>query len=222
MRLILLGAPGTGKGTQGNLLSQFYNIPNISTGDILRDAIEKGTELGLEAKKYTDVGELVPDDVMIGIIKKRLEEKDAERGFILDGFPRTVPQAEALDDYLSSENRNIQYVIALEVEQEKIVERLTSRRVCRSCGKDYNLITNPPPYDMRCERCGSEIWQRPDDNEATVIKRLQVYEEKTRPLKDYYKQTGKLKIFDGYGSIEDVQCDIRELLSVNDNYKKPS
>lgn len=220
MRLILLGAPGTGKGVQGNLLSQFYKIPNISTGDMLRSAIEKDSTLGSRAKKYIEAGELVPDEIIIEIVKQRLEEKDCKDGFILDGFPRTVPQAEALDAYLESNNHNIKCVIALEVDQQKIIERLTSRRVCRSCGKDYNIITNPPPKNNKCERCGGQIWQRSDDKETTVIKRLQVYEQKTRPLKEYYNRKSKLKIFKGDGSIEDVQRSIQECLSIDDNHKK--
>ena len=222
MRLILLGAPGSGKGTHGNLLSQFYDIPNISTGDILREAVKKGTELGLQAKEYMDAGELVPDEVMIGIVKQRLEEKDCKKGFILDGFPRTALQAEVLDNHLSSKSQHIQHVITLAVDQKKIIKRLTSRRVCRSCGKDYNIITNPPPESMKCELCGGEVWQRPDDNEETISNRLQVYIEKTRPLIDYYNQKGKLKTFDGNTTIENVQRNIREFLLIDDNFKESS
>lgn len=216
MRLILLGAPGTGKGTQGNLLAKFYQIPNISTGEILREAVEKGTTLGFQAQKYLAAGELVPDEVMIEIVKQRLAEKDCERGFILDGFPRTVAQAKALDDYLGKNNSDIQHVIALEVDQKKIVKRLTDRRVCRVCGKDYNITSNPPPENLKCIQCGGDIWQRPDDNEATVVNRLQIYEKKTRPLKNYYDKQGKLKNFDGDRSIEDVQMAIRECLATDD------
>ncbi|UCE04757.1 MAG: adenylate kinase [bacterium] len=212
MQLIMLGAPGVGKGTQGKMLSVYYKIPNISTGDILRTAIEQGTELGTRAKIYMDKGELVADDVMIGLITQRLQQHDCENGFILDGFPRTVDQATALDDYLQTIEKEIDYIIALELVKEKIVERLTSRRVCRNCGKDYNIITNPPPPGNKCVVCGGEIIQRSDDTEETVLKRLKVYEEKTKPLKTYFQEKGKLKIFQADGSIEDIQNDIRLFL----------
>jgi adenylate kinase len=213
MRIIMLGAPGTGKGTQGILLAQNYAVPNISTGEILRTAVDKGTEFGLKAKKYMDSGELVPDEVMIGIVKQRIDEDDCDNGFILDGFPRTVIQAESLDKHLQSIGKPIQHVLALEVETEKLVQRLTSRRVCRSCGKDYNVITNPPPQNNLCGKCGGEIWQRPDDNEETITTRLRVYQEKTQPLKDYYARKKILKIFDGDGPVELVHQQLREFLA---------
>ncbi|MBD3289966.1 adenylate kinase [candidate division KSB1 bacterium] len=214
MRLILLGAPGTGKGTQGNLLALKLNVPKISTGDILRQAIEKKTSLGIQAQKYMQKGDLVPDEIIIGIVKERLEESDCKNGFILDGFPRTVPQAIALDTYIESKDQKIDAVIALEVERDKLVKRLTSRRVCKNCGNDYNIITNPPPEDMKCTKCGGEIIQRADDNEEIVVNRLQVYEEKTFPLKEYYTMKGNLKIFDGDGTIEDIQRNIQEYLAI--------
>ncbi len=217
MKLILLGAPGTGKGTQGNIIALKLNIPKISTGDILRDALKKKTALGMQAQQYMVKGELVPDEIIIGIVKERLEEKDCENGFILDGFPRTVPQAIALDTYLESNDQKIDTVVALEVEQDKLVKRLTSRRVCKNCGKDYNVITNPPPADMKCIECGGEIVQRADDNKQTVVNRLKVYEEKTFPLKKYYKRKGNLKIIDGDGTIKDIQRNIQEYLS-SDNH----
>jgi len=213
MRLILLGAPGTGKGTQGQLLAKHYGIPNISTGDILRQDVANETELGVKAKQFMNAGELVPDDIMIGIIKQRLEQKDCTEGFILDGFPRTVPQAIALDDYLIANNKSIQFVIVLEVDYGKIVKRLSSRRVCRSCGKDYNIISSPPPDDNKCTKCGGEIWQRPDDNETTIMNRVQVYENKTHPLKSYYEKKGILKIIDGNDSIKNIQNSIREIFA---------
>ena len=212
MQLIMLGAPGVGKGTQGKLLSAHYGIPNISTGDILRQAIKQGSGLGVRAKSYMDRGELVPDDVMIDLIKQRLLEKDCNKGFILDGFPRTVQQAAALDDYLKNISKAIEYVIALDLAENKIVERLTSRRLCRSCGRDYNVITNPPPADQKCVECGGEIIQRSDDTEETVLNRLQVYQEKTKPLKAYFQKEGKLKIFQADGSIAAIQNDIRMFL----------
>jgi adenylate kinase len=212
MQLILLGAPGVGKGTQGKLLSIHYNIPNISTGDILRRAIEKGTELGIKAKTVMDKGELVPDAIMIDLIKERLLEDDCKAGFILDGFPRTVQQAAALDEYLKQIDKEIDFVIALDLSEDKIVERLTSRRVCRNCGKDYNLIGNAPPNDNRCIVCGSEIIQRSDDTEPTVRKRLKVYEEKTKPLRAYYQQKGQLKVFHAEGAVAKIQNDIKSFL----------
>ena len=216
MQLIMLGAPGVGKGTQGKLLSAYYGIPNISTGDILREAIKQGKELGARAKSYMDKGELVPDNVMIDLIKQRLLKNDCNKGFILDGFPRTVQQAAALDGYLKNIKKAIEYVIALELAENKIVERLTSRRLCRGCGKDFNVITNPPPADQKCVECGGEIIQRSDDTEETVMNRLKVYQEKTKPLKAYFKNEGKLRIFQADGSIADIQNDIRMFLDSED------
>lgn len=216
MQLVMLGAPGVGKGTQGKLLSNHYGIPNISTGDILREAIKQGTGLGARAKRFMDRGELVPDDVMIDLIKQRLLEDDCNKGFILDGFPRTVQQAAALDDYLKKIKKTIEHVITLELAEHKIVERLTSRRLCRGCGKDYNVITNPPPADQKCVACGGEIIQRSDDKEATVLNRLLVYQEKTKPLKAYFKKKGKLRIFQADGSVAAIQNEIRRFLDSAD------
>ncbi len=213
MRLIMLGAPGSGKGTQGGMLSDNFGIPNISTGDILRQNLKNETDLGKQAKTYMDKGDLVPDELMIEIVKQRLQVNDCAKGFILDGFPRTVPQAEALDVVLKQQDRTIQHVISLEVEEEPIVARITSRRVCKNCGKDYNMITNSPPADNICTACGGEIWQRLDDTEETVRNRLKVYAEKTQPLKDYYEQQGLLKSFVGEGTIDNIQQRIREYLS---------
>ena len=212
MILIMLGAPGTGKGTQGKLLSAYYHIPNISSGDILRTAIEQKTELGMKAQKYLDEGGLVPDEIMIGIIRERLKADDCKSGFILDGFPRTIKQAEALEKYFEEAGLNLDYVIGLELPDEKIVERLTRRRVCRICGKDYNIITNPPPEDNKCEKCGGEIIQRSDDTAEIVRNRLKVYKEKTQPLKEHFNLQGKLKIFSADGSIEEIQEKIRNFL----------
>ncbi|MDZ7262742.1 MAG: adenylate kinase [candidate division KSB1 bacterium] len=213
MSVILLGAPGTGKGTQATLLAEKYNLPWISTGDILRDAVKRGTELGQQARQFMDSGRLVPDEIMIALVQERLGEADCGKGFILDGFPRTVLQAQALDQYLEAKNKSIKVVICLEVGREKLVQRLTSRRVCRSCGADYNLITNPPPANGRCRVCGGEIYQRTDDREETIAKRLQVYEEQTRPLKEYYQKQGKLEIVAGEGSVKDVQRLIQAVIS---------
>ncbi|MBN1155879.1 adenylate kinase [candidate division KSB1 bacterium] len=212
MKLVMLGAPGSGKGTQGYQLANYLGIPNISTGDILRQAVSNQTKLGIEAKKYMEAGDLVPDDVMIGIVRERIQESDCEAGFILDGFPRTVPQARALDQMLAEDSDDLDYVLNLNVSGDLLVQRLTSRRVCRRCGKLYNVITNPPPASMVCKECGGEIWQRSDDTEETVINRLEVYDEKTKPLRSYYKRQGKLKVFDGNGTIDEIQHSIREFL----------
>lgn len=212
MQLIMLGAPGTGKGTQGKLLSEKYGIPNISTGDILRAAVAQRTELGLRAQSYMDRGELVPDSVMIELIKERLQQADCQRGFILDGFPRTIEQAAALEEYLRQQGKAIDRVLDLELEAEKIVVRLTNRRVCSQCGKDYNLLTSPPPADNRCARCGGTVIQRSDDTPETVRNRLKVYEEKTRPLKAYFQQQGKLSIIKSEGSVEQIQDKLRVII----------
>jgi len=214
MQLIMLGAPGVGKGTQGKLLSAHYKIPNISTGDILREAIGRGSSLGARAKSYMDKGELVPDDLMIDLIKERIQPADCNTGFILDGYPRTAQQAVALDEYLKQIGQPIDYIIALELAEAEIITRLTSRRICRSCGKDYNVITNPPPADNICVDCQGEIIQRSDDSVATVSQRLKVYEEKTKPLKAYFQQKGRLKIFQANGTIEAIQNTIRSFLDV--------
>jgi len=220
LRLILLGAPGTGKGTQGEMLAQLYKIPKISTGEILRDAIENKTKLGVQAEQFIKIGDLVPDDIMIDIVKIRLENEDCERGFILDGFPRTVPQARALDQYLTSRKISIDHIISLEVSKSELIKRLTSRRLCRNCGKDYNVLVEPLPQDMKCTICQGEIIQRSDDNEATVINRLKVYEEKTSSLKEYYRQKNILNIVKGEGTIEEIHQTIQEFLTLNDHCKK--
>lgn len=212
MQLVMMGAPGVGKGTQGKMLSAYYRIPNISTGDMLREAIERGTALGTRAKSFMDRGELVPDEVMIDLVKDRLQDDDCSNGFILDGFPRTVQQVMALDVFLKEIHKEIDYVIALDLAEKEIVERLTSRRVCQNCGKDYNLKTNPPPADQKCAGCGGKIIQRSDDKKETVLKRLTVYQAKTNPLKAYFQNQGKFKIFQADGSIADIQNMIRLFL----------
>ena len=212
MQIIMLGAPGTGKGTQGKLLSEHYQIPNISTGDILRSAIEKRTDLGEKARALMENGELVRDDIMIGLIQNRLTDIDCKEGFILDGFPRTVAQAVALDQYVNQWGKNINAVIALKVPENEIIKRLTSRRVCRTCGKDYNMITNPPPHDNKCNVCDGDVVQRADDTEETVKRRLKVYDEKTMPLKMYFQKQRKLKIFAATGTIAEIQNRIRYFL----------
>lgn len=193
MNLILLGAPGAGKGTQAEKICEKYNIPAVSTGNIIREALKNGTDMGLKAKSYIDAGALVPDEVVIGIIKERLKEDDCKNGFILDGFPRTIPQAEALD----AMGINIDKVVDIEVPDDKIAARLSGRRVCLKCGATYHLEYKKPKEDGICDVCGDEIVQRKDDKPETVIDRLSVYHEQTEPLKDYYAKTGKLVIVEG-------------------------
>lgn len=193
MNLILLGAPGAGKGTQAEKICEKYNIPAVSTGNIIREALKNGTDMGLKAKSYIDAGALVPDEVVIGIIKERLKEDDCKNGFILDGFPRTIPQAEALD----AMGINIDKVVDIEVPDDKIAARLSGRRVCLKCGATYHLEYKKPKEDGICDVCGDEIVQRKDDKPETVIDRLNIYHEQTEPLKDYYAKTGKLVIVEG-------------------------
>ncbi len=212
MNLILLGPPGSGKGTQAKLIVEKYGIPQISTGDMLREAVAKGTELGKEAKKYMDAGQLVPDEVVIGIVKERLQEPDCEKGFILDGFPRTIPQAEALDKMLEELGKKIDAVINIQVPEEEVVKRIVNRRTCRKCGAVYHLIYNPPKEDNKCDKCGGELYQRDDDKEETVRQRYKVYKEQTEPLVEYYAKKGVLYNIDGTKSIEEVFNEIDKIL----------
>lgn len=200
MNLILLGAPGAGKGTQAEVICAAKGIPAISTGNILREAVKNGTKSGLEAKKYMDAGELVPDDVVIGILKDRIAEPDCKDGFILDGFPRTVPQAEALEKM----GVNIDKVIEIYVPDEKIAQRLGGRRVCESCGSSYHIQFKPTKVEGICDACGGKVVIRKDDEPATVLERLKVYHEKTAPLKDYYEAKGKLKTVIGQEEVADT------------------
>lgn len=199
IKLILLGAPGAGKGTQAEIISKEYSIPAISTGAIIRAAIKNGTEMGLAAKEYTDKGALVPDSVVIGIIKERLAEPDCKNGFILDGFPRTVPQAKALGEM----GVEITDVISIEVDDEKILERMSGRRVCKACGATYHVKYNPSPNGGKCA-CGEELTIRADDDPEVVKSRLVTYHDMTEPLKDFYSETGKLKIVYGQEKLEDT------------------
>ncbi len=212
MNLILLGAPGAGKGTQAKMIAEKYNIPQIATGDMLREAVAKGTELGKKAKEYMDRGELVPDDVVIGIVKERLQQPDCERGFILDGFPRTLAQAEALDEMLKELGKKIDAVINISVPEEEVVRRIAYRRTCRSCGAVYHLIYNPPKEDNKCDKCGGELYQRDDDKEETVRERFKVYRERTEPLIDYYRKKGLLYEVDGTKDINGVFEEIVRIL----------
>ena len=200
MKLILLGAPGAGKGTQAEVISEKLAIPAISTGNIIREALANGTEMGLKAKSFIDAGQLVPDDVVIGIIKERLAKDDCANGFILDGFPRTIPQAEALDTM----GVTIDRVISIEVEDEKIVRRMSGRRVCKACGSSYHLEYKKPAQDGVCNVCGGELVQRKDDHPDTVLDRLHVYHEQTEPLKDYYEKKGILRIVVGQEEVADT------------------
>jgi len=207
MNIVLLGAPGAGKGTQAKYIVEEYGIPQISTGDILRAAVANATPLGLEAKKYMDAGDLVPDEVVIGLVKDRLTAPDTAKGFILDGFPRTIPQAEALDEALSEAGKQIETALSVDVDFDVIVSRLTSRRTCRACGR----ITNASEGDT-CIACGGELYQRDDDNEATVRNRLEVYESQTAPLIEYYGNRGVLKRLNGDRAIDAVWADVRDYL----------
>ncbi|MBU5468025.1 adenylate kinase [Virgibacillus sp. MSJ-26] len=209
MNLILMGLPGAGKGTQAEKINEIYNIPHISTGDMFRLAIKEGTELGKKAKEYMDQGALVPDEVTIGIVKERLSKDDCKEGFMLDGFPRTIAQAEALQDILRDLNEDIDYVINVEVPEEKLVERLTGRRVCPTCGTTYHLVYNPPKEAGICDKDGSELIQRDDDKPETVKKRLSVNIEQAQPLLDFYKEKGYLVTVNGDQDINDVFHDIQ-------------
>jgi adenylate kinase len=204
MNVILLGPPGSGKGTQAQKIGERYHIPQISTGDILRSAVKERTPLGVEAQGYMDQGQLVPDEVVVGIVRERLMASDCNGGFILDGFPRTLPQAEALDVTLLEMKREIDHVISIEVDNEELLGRLTGRRTCRTCGTMYHLMFNPPKKDRICDKCGGELYQRDDDQEATIRARLQVYEEQTAPLIAYYRNKGLLRTIDGVGEIEEI------------------
>ncbi len=200
MKLILLGAPGAGKGTQAEKIVEKYGIPAVSTGNIIRAALKAGTEMGLKAKSYMDAGQLVPDDVVIGIIKDRLKEKDCENGFILDGFPRTIPQAQALEDM----GVDIDKVLDIEVPDEKITARMSGRRVCAKCANSYHLLYKKPKQEGVCDACGGELVQRKDDALETVQARLKEYHEMTEPLKNFYEKLGKLVIVEGQEEVADT------------------
>ncbi len=204
MRLVLLGAPGAGKGTQAKILVEKYGIPQISTGDLLRAAVAAGTALGKEAKSYMDKGELVPDSVVLGMVEERLKQDDCKKGYILDGFPRNTKQAETLDNMLSALNMSLTAALSVDVPFDDLMKRLTGRRTCKACGQMYNVYFNAPKKEGICDKCGGELFQRDDDKEETIKKRLEVYNAQTAPLIDYYGKKGILKSVAGTGSIDDI------------------
>ncbi|MBI5491643.1 MAG: adenylate kinase [Deltaproteobacteria bacterium] len=204
MNLILLGAPGAGKGTQGKGLSDKYRIPQISTGDILRANVRNKTALGLKAKEFMDKGVLVPDDIVVGMVSDRIKEDDCANGFILDGFPRNLKQAEVLEETLSMTGKRIDHVIGIDVERKELVRRLSGRRVCRKCGASYHVIFSPPMNIGMCDKCGSEIYQRDDDSEETIEARLKVYEQETFPLIEYYTRKGLYAAVEGIGTVDRI------------------
>lgn len=212
MNLVLMGLPGAGKGTQAERIVEKYEIPHISTGDMFRAAIKGETELGLKAKSFMDQGALVPDEVTIGIVRERLGKNDCEKGFLLDGFPRTVAQAQALEEILSDLDRKIDYVINIEVDKDILMERLTGRRICKQCGSTYHLVFNPPAVEGICDKCGGELYQREDDNEETVANRLEVNLKQTQPLLNFYEEKGYLRNINGQQDIKQVFVDVNELL----------
>ncbi|OZU87265.1 adenylate kinase [Virgibacillus indicus] len=209
MNLILMGLPGAGKGTQAEKINEKYNIPHISTGDMFRLAIKEGTDLGKKAKEYMDQGELVPDEVTIGIVRERLSKDDCSNGFLLDGFPRTIAQAEALQNLLKDMNQTIDFVLHVDVPEEKLVERLTGRRICPTCGATYHVLYNPPAKEGICDKDGSQLIQRDDDKAETVKKRLAVNIEQTKPLLDFYQDKGYLVTLNGDQQIDQVFEDIQ-------------
>ena len=212
LRTILLGPPGAGKGTQAAKIVENFNIPHISTGDIFRENIKNGTELGKKAKAYMDRGELVPDDLVIEIATTRIMEDDCKDGFLLDGFPRTVYQAEKLDEFLEKHGQKLDKVIDIEVKKEELITRLTGRRVCKKCGASYHVTNIPPKKEGVCDICGSELFQRADDTIETVENRINVYNKETLPLVDYYKKAGILAEIDGTTGLESVFADIAKAL----------
>ena len=212
MKIIMLGAPGAGKGTQAKMIASKYGIPHISTGDIFRANIKNGTELGAKAKQYMDKGELVPDELVVDLIMDRFKEDDAQKGYVLDGFPRTIPQAEALDKALSAAGEDIDFAINVEVPDENIINRMSGRRACVGCGATYHIKYNAPKVEGICDTCGKELILRDDDKPETVKNRLEVYHNQTQPLIDYYEKKGKLKEVDGTVDMNDVFNAIVDIL----------
>jgi adenylate kinase len=215
MKVIFLGPPGSGKGTQAKMVAERLGIPQISTGDMLRSAVREGTPMGLKAKAMMDAGALVADEVVVGIVQERLLKDDCKTGFILDGFPRTVPQADALQQCLQDLGKELDKVISLEVDNDAVVERITGRRTCRDCGKMYHVRFDPPGQEGVCDVCGGELYLRDDDQEATIRKRLEVYEEQTAPLIAYYQKAGLVQAIDGMQGIDEVQDQILGVMGHN-------
>ena len=212
MKIIMLGAPGAGKGTQAKRIAQRYGIPHVSTGDIFRANIKNGTELGMKAKAYMDAGNLVPDEITIGMLLDRIHEADCEKGYVLDGFPRTIPQAESLTAALKERGEKMDYAIDVDVPDENIINRMSGRRACLACGATYHIAYNPPKKEGVCDQCGEPLVLRKDDKPETVKNRLEVYHQQTQPLIDYYKKEGILAQVDGTQSMDQVFEDIVKIL----------
>ncbi|SDE57834.1 Adenylate kinase [Paenibacillus sp. UNCCL117] len=212
MNIIFMGPPGAGKGTQAERIIEEFQIPHISTGDAFRLAMKQETPLGVEAKKFVDQGLLVPDEITIGIVRDRLSQDDCAKGFLLDGFPRTISQAEALDEIAAALDRNIDHVVNLSVDRDLLLARLTGRRICKSCGATYHVLFNPPAVDQVCDKCSGELYQRSDDNEEKVGTRLDEYINKTAPLLEYYRNKGILREVNGEQEIDTVTAQISSLL----------
>ncbi len=212
MRLILLGPPGAGKGTQAKMLKEKFQIPQVSTGDILRQAVKDNNELGVKASSFMDAGQLVPDDVVIGLIKERIKQVDCDKGFILDGFPRTIVQAEKLSETLTEMGLVIDRVVDLEVNAEEVISRLSRRSTCPDCGGMFHEESCPPKVSGICDGCGGVLAQRQDDNAETILKRLEVYQESTAPLKQFYKKQGNLKAVTARGSVEEIFSRVLEMV----------
>jgi len=208
MNIILMGPPGAGKGTQAKMLVKEIGVPHISTGDMFRAAIKQGSELGMKAKAVMDAGQLVSDKLTIAIVRERLAESDCEPGFLLDGFPRTIPQADALNEILAGLHRSLDAAVNIEVANDVLIPRMTGRRICRQCGASYHIQFNPPQQALRCDLCGGELYQRSDDSEKTVASRLAVYEQQTNPLVAYYLHRGLLKTINGNQNLQEVFADI--------------
>ncbi len=214
MRLVLLGPPGSGKGTQAQKLVERYQIPQISTGDLFRSAVKNETELGKKAKEYMERGELVPDEIVVGMVEERLKEDDCQKGFILDGFPRTIAQAQALDKLLEKKGEKLDAVIEISVPDEEVIKRLSGRRTCSKCGAMYHIEFNPPKVEGKCDKCGGDLYQRDDDKEEVIKSRLKVYHSQTAPLVEYYEKKGLLKKINGVGKIDEIFQEIVNALEV--------
>jgi len=212
MKIVMLGAPGAGKGTQADMIAQKYDIPHISTGDIFRANLKNGTELGLKAKTYMDAGQLVPDELTCDLVVDRIAQDDCAKGYILDGFPRTIPQAEFFTAALAARNERVDYAIDVEVPDENIVNRMSGRRACPVCGATYHMVYIPPKQEGVCDNCGAALIQRNDDKPETVLNRLKVYHDQTQPLIDYYTEMGVLKGVDGTKDMKEVFADIVKIL----------